>query len=172
MALAQTERLTLRRLSKQDVVPFQACRSDAEVAKFQGWDAMNEAEALGFLAHMESVDLLSAGKWTQLAIALRDTDTLVGDIGVHISDDENEAELGISLSRDVQGKSIGFEAVEMVCAWLFTQTKIRRIIAITHAQNKSALALLARTPFQHTHDTNGVIDGVETPERWFERRRS
>ena len=172
MALAQTERLTLRRLCKQDVVPFLAYRSDADVEKFQGWDAMNEVEALDFLDHMESVALLSVGQWTQLAIALREADTLVGDIGVHISDDESEAELGITLSRDVQGKSIGFEAVEMVCAWLFSQTKIRRIVAITHAQNKPALALLARTPFQHTHDTNQVIDGVATPERWFERRRS
>lgn len=172
MMLAQSDRLTLRRLSKQDVASFRAYRGDPEVAKFQGWDAMDEAEALAFLVHMQSVPLLSAGKWTQLGIALREEDTLVGDIGVHIAEDESEAELGITLARDVQRQSIGFEAVEMVCAWLFTQTKIARIVAITHADNKRALSLVARTPFQHTHDTHDVIDGVATPERWFERRRS
>ncbi|HCW86286.1 MAG TPA: N-acetyltransferase [Rhodobacteraceae bacterium] len=80
-----------------------------------------------------------------------------------MAEDEGEAELGITLAADAQGQSIGFEAIEMVCAWLFARTNIARILVITNADNKRALALLERTPFQHTHDTNDVIDG--TPRR-------
>ena len=172
MTLANTDRLVLRRLSQDDVAPFRAYRGDPEVAKFQGWDAMDQSEAMGFLGHMQSMPLLSAGQWTQLGIAERASDLLIGDIGVHIAQDKSEAELGITLAATAQGKSIGFEAVEMVCAWLFAQTQINRIVAITHAQNTRALALLARSPFLHTHDTNDIIDGTPTPERWFELRRS
>ena len=172
MSLASSDRLVLRRLSQGDISPFRAYRGDPEVARFQGWDAMSEAEALGFLGYMELVDLLKPSEWTQLGLALRDSNLLIGDIGVHITEDESQAELGITLALDLQGKGLGFEAVEMVCAWLFEQTKISRIVAITHAQNARALALLARSPFQHTHDTNDVIEGIATPERWFERRRS
>lgn len=172
MTLAQTDRLTLRRLAQSDVAAFRAYRGDPDVAKFQGWDAMDKAGALKFLGHMSEVELLNQGKWTQLGIATRSDDTLIGDIGVHIAKDESEAELGITLATDAQGHGLGFEAVEMICEWLFAQTPITRIVAITHARNERALALLARSPFHHTHDTNDVIDGIPTPERWFERRRT
>jgi RimJ/RimL family protein N-acetyltransferase len=172
MALAHSNQLTLRRLDPKDIDVFLAYRSDPSVAKFQGWKPMERSDAKGFLGDMAKAPLLVVGEWTQLAIANIHDDTLIGDIGVHIATDECDAELGITLAASAQGRSIGFEAVEMICAWLFVQTKINRIVAITHAQNTRALALLARSPFEHTHDTNDVIDGVATPERWFERRRN
>jgi RimJ/RimL family protein N-acetyltransferase len=172
MTLAQSEHLTLRRLTQDDVANFRAYRGDPDVAKFQGWDAMDEDEAVKFLGHMSEIEMLKLGKWTQLGIALRDGNVLIGDIGVHIAKDGAEAELGITLARSAQGHGLGFEAVEMICDWLFAYTSIERIVAITHAQNERALVLLARSPFQHTHDTNDMIDGTLTPERWFERRRS
>lgn len=171
ITLLQTKRLVLRRLSGEGLTPFRAYRGDPEVAKFQGWKSMDEEEAIGFLTDMEATSLLEAGAWTQLGIAVREGNALIGDVGVHIADNESEAELGITLAAGAQGQSIGFDAVEMVCAWLFVQTKIARIVAITHADNKHALALLERTPFQHTHDTIDEIDGTLTPERWFKRRR-
>jgi len=171
MILADADRLVLRRLSSRDVAEFIGYRNDPAVAQFQGWDAMDADEALKFLSHMQSVELLRRGKWTQLGVALKQGDTLIGDLGVHIAQDAQEAELGITLTADAQGQGLGFEAVELVCHWLFQETAINRIVAITHAQNTSALALLARTPFQHTHDTNEIIKGIPTPERWFERRR-
>ncbi|MGH1373007.1 GNAT family N-acetyltransferase [Planktotalea sp.] len=172
MILARSERLCLRRLAATDIEEFIAYRSDPEVAKFQGWEAMDRARAAGFLSHMENAPLLKPDSWTQLGLARTSDQHLLGDLGVHIALDGSEAELGITLARAAQGRSIGFEAVEMVCAWLFEQTEINRIVAISHAQNTRALALLARSPFEHTHDTNDLIDGVETPERWFERRRN
>lgn len=171
MELARSERLVLLRLSPDDLEAFQSCRSDPEVARYQGWEAMDEAQALGFLKHCSSAPLLQLGKWCQIGLAQRATGALIGDIGLCLSDDGTEAELGITLSTAAQGKGLGFEAVEMVCTWLFAQSGITRIIAITHAQNAPALALLARSRFVHTHDTCDEIDGVPTPERWFERRR-
>ena len=170
--LAQSDRVTLRRLSLRDLEPFVAYRSDPEVARFQGWDAMSVEKAKGFLSHMATTPLLQKDQWSQLALALRENDHLIGDIGVHVAQSGREAELGITLAASAQGTGLGFEAVELVCGWLFQETQIDRIVAITHAQNKRALALLARTPFQYTHDTNDLVDGTPTPERWFERRRS
>ncbi|MEP5154043.1 GNAT family N-acetyltransferase [Planktotalea sp.] len=169
--LTQTDTLTLRRLAKQDIDAFLAYRCDPDVAKFQGWEHMDRNGALGFLEHMAQVPLLQLGQWTQLALAGRSDDVLLGDFGVHLSGDGREIELGITLAADAQGRNIGFEAVEMITAWLFARTQIDRIVAITHADNKRALSLLSRTPFKHTHDTHDVIDGVATPERWFELRR-
>lgn len=172
MTFATSQQIALRRLSAADAAPFRAYREDPDVAKFQGWEPMEEERALGFLSQVEAIPILQAGKWTQLGLALRENNQLIGDVGIHISQDQSEAELGITLASDAQGQSLGYEAVELVCTWLFEQTQIKRIVAITHARNKRALALLARTPFVHTHDTNDLIDGTPTPERWFERRRT
>lgn len=169
MTLANSERVVLRRLGPDDVAPFMAYRSDLEVARFQGWEAMDSARTLGFLAHCATAPLLEKGEWGQLALA--EGGQLIGDVGVHLAKDGSEAELGITLSRAAQGKGLGFEAVTLVCDWLFAQTQIGRIVAITHAGNARALALLRRSAFRHTHDTNDVLDGVPTPECWFELRR-
>jgi ribosomal-protein-alanine N-acetyltransferase len=167
----QNDRVVLRRLGPEDAAAFTAYRGDPEVARFQGWDAMDAEEAKGFLAHLSEVPVLQAGKWSQLGLALPATNRLIGDIGVHMSEDRRDAELGITLAAGAQGKSLGLAAVTLVCDWLFDQVPIERIAAITHAENVWALALLARTPFVHTHDTNDVMDGVPVPERWFELRR-
>lgn len=172
MQLAQSKRVRLRRLDPKDITEFTAYRGDPAVARFQGWDRMDTNEAMGFLAHMSQVTLLEPGQWTQLGLARRESDLLIGDIGVHMSEDIEDAELGITLASGVQGKGLGFEAVELVCDWLFAQSRISRIVAITHVENERALALLSRTAFVHTHDTREKIEGVAVPERWFERRRS
>ena len=153
MTLSQTKRLVLRRLSRQDLTPFRAYRGDPEVAKFQGWKSMDEEEAIGFLTDMEATSLLEAGAWTQLGIAVREGNALIGDVGVHIADNESEAELGITLAADAQGQSIGFEAIEMVCAWLFAQTKIARICVQSPMQITNARLLCLNGRLSSTHMT-------------------
>src|SRR5512139_1476283 len=89
---------SLRRLRASDLAAFQAYRSIPELGRFQGWSSMSETEALSFLAEMSEAQLFTPGDWIQLGIAERESDQLIGDIGIFVSADELTGEIGFTLA--------------------------------------------------------------------------
>lgn len=69
----------LRRMRQSDLAAFQEYRRIPELGRFQSWSPMGEAEALAFLAEMESTTLFQPGPWVQLAIAEPGSGVLIGD---------------------------------------------------------------------------------------------
>ena len=103
-------RLTLRRFQEKDLAAFVAYRSDSEVARFQSWSSMNDDEARDFIRQQQRAQFGVPGEWFQIAIAQRETDALIGDIGVCLkADDPACAEIGFTLSRENQGKGFASE---------------------------------------------------------------
>lgn len=136
--------MTLRRLRESDLAAFQAYRQDPEVGRWQGWTPQPDADALAFLSAMASVPLFQPGQWTQLGIADALTDQLLGDIGIHLSDDAREAEFGFSLARPAQGRGLATAAVRAALALVFEQTPAERVHAQTDARNAACIRLLER----------------------------
>ena len=138
------ERVSIRRLRPSDLRAFHAYRSDDEVAKYQGWSIMSESEAAAFLHEQSSASLSAPGHWCQFGIATRGDYQLIGDVGVCVAEDREQAEIGFSLGAGSQGKGFGNEAIRAVLALLFMHTPIARVIAITDARNAPAIRLLER----------------------------
>lgn len=153
----------LRRLSRDDLVAFQAYRTDPNVAKYQSWQMMDDAETHSFLEHMATTTpLMRPGNWTQIAVAQKSSDSLLGDMGLHLSADSEEAEIGITLATDSQGKGHATRAVEMATAWLFDTTPITRIHAWADIRNVPSRRLLERAGFNQIRIevTNGVTEAA------------
>jgi len=106
---------------------------------------------------MQSAPEFSAGEWFQLAIADRESDLLIGDIGVCVSGEGSEAEIGFTLSRESQGRGLASEAVKLILAVLFAGTDVRRIFAITDARNAAANKLLLALGLQHTESKGAIF---------------
>lgn len=136
--------MRLRRLSPDDLAAFQAYRNDPELGRWQGWTARPDAEALAFLNEMAAVPLFRLGQWTQLGIADELTDQLLGDLGVYISSDGQQAEFGFTLARAAQGRGIASAAVCEAVALVFDQTAVERIHAQTDTRNTACIRLLER----------------------------
>lgn len=135
-------RIELRRLSAADLADFQAYRHDTKVGLYQGWSPMSDSEAITFLETMNSAALLQPGEWCQIGITERETDTLIGDIGICVDLEEEEAEMGFSLRRQSHGIGLGSEAVREAIVFLFEGTPIDRVICITDARNLPAARML------------------------------
>ena len=166
------ERVVLRRMAEGDLDRFLAYRSDPEVARYQSWEVMDRGRAQGFLAHCATVTpLLRPGHWVQIAVASPDDDTLLGDMGLFLSDDGAEAELGITLSRDAQGQGRATEAMRLACELVFAQTQAQRILGIADIRNVASLKLLQRAGFRFTHEERTEQDGRPITERFHELRR-
>lgn len=124
----------IRRLRVEDLAVFQAYRSEPELARYQGWAAMSDAEAEQF----------RLGEWHQLAIADVDTDALLGDLGLYLAPDGLTGEIGFTLSTAAQGRGIATCAAEVGMRLLFERTSVRTIIGVTDERNAPSIRLLAR----------------------------
>lgn len=140
----------LRRLHPDDLHAFLAYRNDPVVAQYQSWDAMDTDEATGFLSQMASITpLLRPGHWTQIAIAEATSDALLGDMGLHLSRDSTEAEMGITLSRAAQGHGHATRSVALAAKLLFDTSPITHIRAWADTRNTASCRLMLRAGFKH-----------------------
>ena len=143
--IAETARLRLRRLRDGDLPAFMAYRNDPEVARYQGWDGITEPQACRFIAQQRDVRLGEPGQGCQVAVALRDTDQLIGDCYFLVDDREpRQAEIGYSLARAHQGRGNAAEAVAALLTWLFQTFDLHRVVAVCDCRNVRSIALLER----------------------------
>ena len=138
------EGVLLRRFAASDLGEFQAYRSDPEVGRYQGWSVQTDAEAADFLARMSGMPLFRPGDWTQVAIVERAAQRLVGDIGIFIPADSQEAEIGFTLRREYQGRGLGVAAVRAAIDLVFEETNVERVLGVTDARNLPSIRLLQR----------------------------
>ncbi len=138
--------------------------------RYQGWLPMADAQALAFLAEMSTAALLVPGEWCQIGIAAPVTDEpvreihrgdmlsgdmLIGDIGVCVAHDEQQAEVGISLSPAYQGRGFATAALRDAVRWIFHCTPVAQVVGIVDARNDASIRLLPRVGMRScaTHNT-------------------
>jgi RimJ/RimL family protein N-acetyltransferase len=154
----------LRRLSVDDLAAFQAVRGDPELARYQGWSAQGDDAARAFLAGMATLPFPARGDWLQLAIADADSGALLGDIGLFVAADGDEAELGFTLARAAQGRGIATAAVEAALGLLWAHTPVRRVLGITDARNTPSIRLLERLGFRRIETRDAEFKGERCTE--------
>jgi aminoglycoside 6'-N-acetyltransferase len=161
----------LRRLVPEDLGAFQAYRNDPEVARYQGWSRMLDAQASSFLEAMRDAPLFRLGDWTQIGIASAQDGHLVGDIGVLLADDGQDAEIGFTLSRPWQRRGVATRAVRAAIALISELTAARRILAISDARNLPCIRLLERVGMHRRESRNTVWRGEACEELLFDIAR-
>jgi RimJ/RimL family protein N-acetyltransferase len=141
----ETTRLRLRHFQDADCALFMAYRNDPQVARYQSWEGITEAEARAFIQEVKEIQPWVPGEYFQIAIELKETGLLVGDCAMKIDeDDERQAEIGFTLARTYQGRGIASEAVSCVLEYAFASLGLHRVIAITDCENAASVALLER----------------------------
>jgi aminoglycoside 6'-N-acetyltransferase len=167
-----TERTRLRRLQVADLPQFQRYRNDADVGRWQGWKPMSDTGALAFLQEMAASAFCPPGHWFQLGIADLASNTLIGDIGVHLHGGAGLlAELGFTLTPAAQGRGLATEAVGAAVQMLLQHTPVQRIVAVADTRNTASIQLLQRLGLRRFAVLPAVFDGAPCVEAHFARSR-
>lgn len=168
----QTERLMLRRFTEADLDRFLAYRHDPVVARFQSWSMLSEDEAIAFIHEMSTVPIGIPGEWFQIAIALQQSNQLIGDIGIQVSEhDAATVEIGFTLHREEQGKGYAREAIQALLRSLFQSGNITRVIGITDSRNHPSINLLTRLGMNLISSEEIVFRNELCVEQTFELRK-
>ncbi len=168
-----TPRLRLRRLAPGDLGHFQAYRGDAELGRYQGWQPMGDDQALAFLLLMATIAFCPLGAWFQLGLADRDSDELIGDIGLHLHQrDVRVAEIGFTLARPAQGRGLGAEAVSAAIGLVLAHTAAERVLAVTDARNTASMRLLESVGLRRYTTQQALCRGEPCLEHVYVRYRA
>jgi RimJ/RimL family protein N-acetyltransferase len=140
-----TERLVLRGLILSDANTLFSYRSKPEIYKFQNWKPQTLKEAETFISEQIAKEPNTPDTWYQLGVLIKETNELIGDIGIHfIGSEDKQVEIGYTLSQEYQGMGYATEAVKGVLNYLFDTLKKHRITASIDPLNKRSIALLER----------------------------
>ncbi len=164
----RSERLEMRRFSRNDLEAFQAYRCDSELSKYQGWEPTPDALALAFLELQSHQTLESDGQWLQIAVTCARTSRLMGDLGIRIADSGSEtANMGFTIAQPFQRKGYATEAANAILTCLFTRTMIQLVEAVTDARNTASIVLLSRLGFTRTRTDTALFRGEPCTEHTF-----
>lgn len=166
----EAARVRLRRFRAEDAEPFAAYRALPEIARFQSWPRpYTRPMAERLVDEMASAPAVVAGRWFQLAIASRDDDRLLGDIGLCRDErDHAVAELGFSLMPEAQGRGLMSEALGTLLAVL-PELGIAEVTAVVDARNAPSIALLERLGFVAEGEQEAEYFGEACVDRSYRR---
>ena len=145
--LLKTENFFVRAFEKKDLDVFAQYRAQEAVARYQSWSGFTYQDAVELFDSTDYSKFGTEGQWYQLAISLKKSDELVGDLAVYFLD-ENQIEIGFTVSPKHQGKSVATESISSLLDYIFGELNKHRVVATTDARNIAASRLLEKLGFR------------------------
>ena len=144
----ETERLIIRPIAFEDKNAVFEYRSDSETNKYQGWIPKTIDDVETFIGNT-STQINEPETWFQLVIIEKETQKIIGDLGIHFIDSDNkQAEIGCTLNKDFQNIGYATESVRSVINYLFVDLNKHRITTSIDPENKSSIRLVERIGFR------------------------
>ena len=148
--LLNATRVTLRNFRDSDLESFLLYRNDPEVAKYQGWSIpYSLEEGMQLINEIKNMEAPKQGHWLQLAIELKETGGLIGDLGMLIQrDDARQAVIGFTIARNYWRKGFAVEAVSCLLEFLFGDLDLHRVAADCDVENTGSWRTLEKLGFR------------------------
>ncbi|MCA9837502.1 MAG: GNAT family N-acetyltransferase [Trueperaceae bacterium] len=140
----ETPRLRMRRLRDDDLAPLVAYRNLPEVAWMQLWENYDTESAKKLINGCKVVEPFTANDSFQFAVALKESDELIGDLYFKMDEAGKQAEIGYTFDPRFQGKGLATEAVKTLINHAFKEQGLHRIYGITDPRNAPSINLMKR----------------------------
>jgi RimJ/RimL family protein N-acetyltransferase len=144
-----TERLMLRRSRPEDAKAIAGYRSDREVHRYQGWDRTDPDGVRAEIVEMNGRAPGAPGGWIQFSVEDRETNGLVGDIGLSLADGEpGVIKIGYTMSPAFQGRGYATEAVGALIGYAFDTLDADLVRAYASAENVASIRVAEKVGMQ------------------------
>jgi RimJ/RimL family protein N-acetyltransferase len=142
----RTERLVLRPIDAvRDVDAIHAYASREDVCRYIPWTPKTRDEVADWLPRRDTTTIPAPGSAASLAITLRKTGELIGDVMVIWQSEEHRtAEIGYVVNPDHAGHGYATEAARAMLAMAFEHLGMHRMVARVDARNPASAAVLRR----------------------------
>ena len=159
----ETPRLLLRPFTGGDLDALHAIRSRSDVTRYLYWNTQSREEVRKVLESRAQQSKVEAeGDTLVLAMVLRDSGALIGDVNLHLlSQEHRQGEIGFVLHPDYHGQGLATEASVVMLRLGFEELGLHRIIGRCDARNKASARLMERLGMRreaHFRD-NEIVKG-------------
>ena len=145
MVFMETPRLVLRNVRAQDADIMFDYRNNETCAKYQRGQTKDYAGIQKLTREREN-DALSGTENCLIAVALKETDEMIGEIVVMPS--ENTFSFGYTFSYKHHRKGYAYEALSALHAYLHAQYPVWEFICFTDPENIPSMALLKKLGYR------------------------
>lgn len=161
----ESKRLILRPISESDRQEIFEYRSDNETNKYQSWIPKTIVDVETFIGRI-SKQINEPGTWFQFVIIEKQTRKIIGDLGIHFFDKENnQVEIGCTLNKSFQNYGFATESIKRVIDFLFNDLNKHRIIASIDPRNEKSIRLVERIGFRKE---SHLVDSIYVNGKWFD----
>jgi RimJ/RimL family protein N-acetyltransferase len=142
----ETERLLLRPFEPKDFEALYAIHSRDDVARYLYWDPRSRAESRAALEQrIRGTALRSEGDWLNLAVVLKATAELVGEVSLlWVSSMHRVGEIGFLFHPDHQGHGYATEASRAVLRLAFEELALHRVVGRMEARNDPSARVMEK----------------------------
>jgi len=147
--ILETKRLFIRPIEPGDKEAVFSYRSQREVNKYQGFIPEVLSDVERFIANTAK-EINTPGTWFQLVLILKETGTLIGDIGLHFPEADNlpdTVEIGYTLDSAFHGNGYATEALLAIIENMKTSLGKKTFSASVEPENAPSIRVLERLGF-------------------------
>lgn len=147
MKLLESERITIRHLSHDDLETMSLILSDPDVMRHSVRGVMDKDATLGFINEcIESYKESGFGPW---ALIDKESSELIGFSGINKEPlgESTVTNLGYRLAKRYWGKGLATEAVRSVLDYAFNKLCIEAVVAIIEPENLSSIKVAEKVGF-------------------------
>lgn len=155
MIFLQTDRLILRNVEEGDEAVMFDYRNDPRCARYQRGQKRARHHIQELISRRKQ-DVLSDSANCMIALALRDTGEMVGEIVV--MPQENTFSLGYTIHYAHHRKGYAFEGLSALIGYLHKLQPGWEFISFVHPDNEASMALLRKLGYRDL----GYIPGMES----------
>ena len=145
MVFLTTQRLILRNVAPEDADTMYDYRNNELCARYQRGQ-VRDREGIAALAERRRSDVLGLEQPALLAVALRDTGEMIGEIVVMPQD--GAISLGYTFSYRHHRRGYAYEALSALLELLHSRFPEQEFICFTEAENLPSRALLRKLGYQ------------------------
>lgn len=145
MIILKTNRLVLRNVTAKDADLMYDYRNNEICARYQRGQ-IKDYDGIGALVERRKNDVMSVDAPFMVAVALRDTDEMVGEIVV--KPENGTISLGYTFSYKHHRKGYAFEALNALLNTLHTQYPEWDFVSFTEPENEPSRALLKKLGYK------------------------
>lgn len=139
----KSERLTLSRITKEDIGAYNEIVLDKERNKWWGYDDLGE---LKVPFHDTSFFDVAEEDWktfNAVNFAIRLDGKMIGEAVLYNFDFRGGAELGVRIGREYAGNGYGTEAFQTVCNWALYTVHMVKVVAKCFHENEASYKMLS-----------------------------
>jgi RimJ/RimL family protein N-acetyltransferase len=163
-----TDRLLLRPFVEEDLDALHAYQSLPEVTRYLYWDPRDRAATAEALRRRIATPALAKeGDILVLAVLLRDTGELIGDVNLAwLSQTHRQGEFGFVFDPAYQGRGYASEAAVQMLRLGFEGLGLHRIIGRCDGRNEASARLMAKLGMRREAHfvQNEIVKGEWTDE--------